>query len=333
MKTLKTSARDRVVAFLVAACAVPVVAGLSSCAECETLLDCPFGEVCTRDGTCVPEPGPRELPPCEVSEDSPLLDNEQGLLEDTTIWQCPLPISASGGEGPAFTGVTGTRITVSGSLFDLEISHNDLEFPPGSMLVFGLEPNRYFARNLDGPLENPLRAQLFVRPFAPSGDYEFYIGVDPGNGTQDKIRPTSLFRTDLRVIGVGSGDIQVNVSWDTVIDLDLHVFSPSGEHVYFGESEVASGGNLDLDSNIGCGANTDERNENIVWPTGTAIDGEYRINVNLFGSDCGFPVTNYRVVVIRDLQVFEIKEGTLLTSEVGQNGGDGELVTTVSWPP
>src|SRR5687768_2993378 len=102
MKTLPTSA---VTLLAVAACALPVVGGLSSCAECEALLDCPFGEVCTADGKCVPEPGPRELPPCEVSEDSPLLDPEQGFLDDTTIWQCPLPISASGGEGLAFTGV------------------------------------------------------------------------------------------------------------------------------------------------------------------------------------------------------------------------------------
>lgn len=318
---------------VLAACGLPVVVTASSCAECENLLDCPFGEVCSAEGTCVPEPGRRELPPCEVGAESPLLDNEQGLLDGTTIWQCPLPISASGGEGPAFTAVSGTRITVSGSLFDLELTHDGLEFPPGSILVFGLEDNRYFARNLDGPLENPLRAQLFVRPFAPSGDYEFYIGIDPGNGTQDAIRPTSLFRTDLRVIGVGSGDIQVNVSWDTVADVDLHVFSPTGEHVYFGDTLADSGGNLDLDSNIGCGASSDERNENIVWPTGTAIDGDYRVQVNLFGSDCGFPVTNYRVVVIRDLEVFEIKEGRLESDEVGQNNGDGELVTTVTWPP
>lgn len=323
------------------ACALPcatvlvvvvVVGNASACAECQTLLDCPFNEVCSRDGVCVPEPGPRELPPCEVTEDSPLFDNEQGLLDGDTIWQCPTDIVASGGNGPRFTGVEGTRITVTGSLFDLSFPHEG-EFPPGSILVYGVEEKRYFARTLDGPLENPLRAQLFVRPFANGGDYEFFIGVDPGAGTQDAVRPTSLFKTELRVLGVGSGDIQVNLSWDTTADVDLHVFSPAGEHVFYGESEVPSGGNLDLDSNVGCGSSSDERNENVVWPTGSAIPGEYRIHANLFFEDCGFAETNYRVVVIRDLEVVEIVDGTLLASEIDINDGAGELVTTVTWPP
>lgn len=322
----------RVLPLLTIVVLASTVASSSSCAECDDLLDCPFGEVCSRDGECIAEPGPRELPPCEVSEDSPLFDNEQGLPDGDTIWQCPQPIQAFGGVGPKFTGVEGTRITVSGSVFELELTHAG-DFPPGSILVYGVEDNRYFARSLDGPLENPLRAQLFVRPFADGGTYDFYIGVDSTSGRQDEIRPSSLFHTDLRVISVGSGDIQVNVSWDTIADVDLHVFSPTDEHVFYGDPDVESGGNLDLDSNVGCGGSSDERNENIVWPTGSAINGDYRIQVNLYGEDCGFPTTNYRVVVIRDLQVFEIKEGILLSSEVDQNGGDGELVTTVSWPP
>jgi hypothetical protein len=100
---------------------------------------------------------------------------------------------------------------------------------------------------------------------------------------------------DIRVIRVGTGDVQVSISWTGKSDVDLHIFEPSGEEVYFGHTTSATGGNLDLDSNAGCSID-DVNNENIVWPTGAAPHGTYRVVVD-YWSDCAAERSDWVVTV------------------------------------
>jgi uncharacterized protein YfaP (DUF2135 family) len=41
---------------------------------------------------------------------------------------------------------------------------------------------------------------------------------------------------------VGTGDVQVTVTWDADSDLDLHVVEPSGEEIFYGHPVSATGG-------------------------------------------------------------------------------------------
>ena len=54
------------------------------------------------------------------------------------------------------------------------------------------------------------------------------------------------------LVAVGTGDVQVSVSWDAESDVDLHVIDPTGDEVFYGQQLVTSGGSLDLDSNAAC---------------------------------------------------------------------------------
>jgi hypothetical protein len=85
--------------------------------------------------------------------------------------------------------------------------------------------------------------------------------------TAGRVGPFERFRA--RVASVGTGDVQVTLSWNTDSDVDLHVVDPSGEEVYWGNRRSASGGELDLDSNAACAIDR-VRNENIMWPVGRA---------------------------------------------------------------
>ena len=94
---------------------------------------------------------------------------------------------------------------------------------------------------------------------------------------------------------VGTGDVQVNVTWDLDVDVDLHVLDPSGEEIYYGNDMSTSGGTLDLDSNAGC--NLDHvKAENITWPVGGAPAGTYKVLVDYFEACTTGPV-NYVVTV------------------------------------
>lgn len=110
----------------------------------------------------------------------------------------------------------------------------------------------------------------------------------------------------VQFITAATGDIQVSVSWSDTSDVDLHVIDPNGAEVYFSNPDVASGGHLDIDSNAGC---TDDRdathpagfhknNENIVWPVGQAIPGDYTVILDYY-SHCGTSPTDWVVTVQR----------------------------------
>ncbi|MEM6449468.1 MAG: hypothetical protein AAF703_04040 [Cyanobacteria bacterium P01_D01_bin.105] len=83
-----------------------------------------------------------------------------------------------------------------------------------------------------------------------------------------------------------TGDVQVTLRWDTADDLDLYVQDPAGDEVYFGNTSIPSGGLLDVDANAGCAARMAAPVENIFWPTGEGVPGDYIVTVDLF-SHCG----------------------------------------------
>ena len=99
----------------------------------------------------------------------------------------------------------------------------------------------------------------------------------------------------MRVIKVGTGDVQVSVAWSGASDIDLHVFDPRGEEIYYDHKLSSSGGQLDLDSNGAC--DIDGRNaENVVWPPARAPHGTYRVVIDYY-DDCGVAQTDWIVTV------------------------------------
>lgn len=101
----------------------------------------------------------------------------------------------------------------------------------------------------------------------------------------------------LSVINVGTGDVQVSIAWIGASDVDLHVFDPAGEEIYFANKTAASGGTLDLDSNPACDIDG-KNNENVVFPTGSAPTGNYRVVVHYY-DDCGVAQSDWVVTVQR----------------------------------
>ena len=140
----------------------------------------------------------------------------------------------------------------------------------------------------------------------PSGSSleDVVLGVSPTMGaTQLRVRYAvegvnglGPFATQtVRIIRVGTGDVQINVSWSGASDVDLSVEDPSGELLFYGNTTAASGGKLDLDSNAAC--NIDGKNaENIVWGANRAPSGPYHVVVRYY-DDCGVARSDWVVTV------------------------------------
>ncbi|MEL6668566.1 MAG: OmpA family protein [Bacteroidota bacterium] len=74
---------------------------------------------------------------------------------------------------------------------------------------------------------------------------------------------------------LGTGRLQISLSWDTNTDQDIHVFTPSDGHIFWRSRFGDNGGQLDRDDRDGQGP------ENIFWET-EAPDGIYRVEVKDF---------------------------------------------------
>ena len=137
------------------------------------------------------------------------------------------------------------------------------------------------------------------------------------------VGPYSTLST--QVMQVGTGDIQVTLSWDTDADVDLHVVAPGGEEIYYGRRQSSTGGELDLDSNAGCRADG-VRNENITWPVGRAPRGRYTVRVD-YWSSCGATRTNYTVLVNNGGSV-QVVTGNFTGAGDRGGAGSGSTIAT-----
>lgn len=75
------------------------------------------------------------------------------------------------------------------------------------------------------------------------------------------------------VLRLGTGSLQISLSWNTATDQDLWVTDPSNTKIYYFNKTSSTGGRLDRDDVDGFGP------ENIFWLT-NAPDGTYNVQVN-----------------------------------------------------
>jgi hypothetical protein len=115
---------------------------------------------------------------------------------------------------------------------------------------------------------------------------EGYEGENPtfivsGKTINDEI--VKPVEEELIVKKVGSGALQVSLSWDKLDDVDLYVFTPSGEKLYFDHTETYDGkGKLDVDANMGCTIDDPIINSENIYFEKPLEDGDYIVVVHLY---------------------------------------------------
>jgi hypothetical protein len=126
---------------------------------------------------------------------------------------------------------------------------------------------------------------------------------------------------------VGTGKVQVSVTWDKESDVDLHLVEPGGDEIYYGNDVATSGGTLDLDSNAACDIDG-VKNENITYTTDPPR-GTYTVRVDYYDA-CTVTETKY-VVTVTVAGHTSTFSGTF--TGVGDEGGsgDGQTITTFTY--
>jgi uncharacterized protein YfaP (DUF2135 family) len=236
-------------------------------------------------------------------------------------------LAPAAGGGPRITA-SGNRTVINGGTLSVAIA-GDSPFNVVYVFIGGktLGLLGEFPGAIDGYYELRLpsarTAANVVLTFPqeiPLDEFDLQFAVASPSGVVGPY--TSLTTTVTRV---GTGDVQVTLSWDADSDVDLHVVAPGGEEIYYASRQSASGGQLDLDSNAGC-AIDGVRNENITWPVGRAPRGQYTVRVD-YWSSCGVTRSNYTVRVNNGGSV-QVVEGFFTGSGDQGGAGSGRTVAT-----
>ncbi|MBK9031214.1 MAG: hypothetical protein IPL61_07745 [Myxococcales bacterium] len=107
--------------------------------------------------------------------------------------------------------------------------------------------------------------------------------IYPGK-TMDERRTNIDAEIKARVTGRGGMydgvDVRASLLWDNRNDLDLHVTTPAGEHIYYGAKQASCGGWLDVDMNVS--GDSTKPVENVRWAKGKAPPGRYKVWVRNF---------------------------------------------------
>ena len=173
----------------------------------------------------------------------------------------------------------------------------------------------YWELDLDTPATSvPVLIVYAQQVGAPSFLMRWAGGASTGIG------PFGLANTAF--LGNGTGEVQVNISWNSRADVDLYVVDPLGEEVYYAHRGSHSGGQLDIDSNAACGTDG-PRAENVFWPFGIVPPrGDYIVRVN-YWSECGEEATDYVVTIRTKGGVPQTYTGRFIGDGVGGAAGAG----------
>lgn len=106
------------------------------------------------------------------------------------------------------------------------------------------------------------------------GEEEIGSGISVIETPQDDDMDERLNRE-----GGKSGAVQVTLSWDDYNDLDLHLFCPDGERIYFNNKISDCGGELDVDMNVK--PVSKHPVENVVWQN-LPPSGKYKVGVHFY---------------------------------------------------
>lgn len=136
----------------------------------------------------------------------------------------------------------------------------------------GREPARLIVDGVALPLSvNPDGS--FARPWS-FGAGSHGVAVRPAGGDAKSGKRVQFIEANA---GRVSPRLRVVLSWDTDhTDLDLHVVSPDGQHVWYGQRVVPNGGALDVDVTTGFGPE--------IYAAPVPVPGVYHVYVNYFGA-------------------------------------------------
>lgn len=159
------------------------------------------------------------------------------------------------------------------------------------------------------------------------------------SGQLDNGDVTAPVENEVFYIETMPGEIEVKLAFSNSKDVDLHLYTPSGEHIYYSNrggtyttddgEEITYG--LDIDSNAGCTLDHVNK-ENIYIPSELVQSGTYTVVVDMYSNcDPSIP-TSWSIVARYQGELITPTSGTNPASGVYSAGaGDGDMTRVMTF--
>lgn len=150
---------------------------------------------------------------------------------------------------------------------------------------------------------------------------------------------TEPYEAEISFVDSKSGELNINLTFSNAKDVDLHLFMPNGEHIFYGArggsvqmtdgSTVSYG--LDHDSNASCLIDN-LNNENIYIPAELIQPGTYRVVVDMFSNCNPNSSTSWSIVTRYKGELIPTTTGANPASGVYPVGaGNGDMTTAMTF--
>lgn len=128
------------------------------------------------------------------------------------------------------------------------------------------------------------------------------------------------------------GDLNINLTFNNAKDIDLHLYTPSNKHIFYGQRRWTSASGtefgLDHDSNLGCRIDN-LNNENIWIPSDCVESGEYRVVVDMYRNCDPSVSTSWSIVTRYHGEIIRPSSGNNPAAGIYQAGCGNNDMTTV----
>lgn len=216
---------------------------------------------------------------------------------------------------PQINGITGNSVVIPGGSVTLTVDAQDPQSDLSTLYIGAEGMDGYFT--VDVSQNKALTVVLLISQGLTRDTVRILMGGGDAAGNIGPFVGWTMVRTQ-----VGTGKLQVSLSWNQPNDLDLHLVEPTGEEIYYGNPTSSAGGYLDLDSNAGCSIDG-VNNENITYPDSVTLPaGQYIVRVD-FWSDCNVTDTTRYTVSAR-------LNGSLVSADSGSNPYSGSFAPGTS---
>ena len=195
------------------------------------------------------------------------------------------PTSSSSNIAPQALNLNSSVTSSNGSTAPLSFSYSNVNNNLGGCYVQIDGAGNYFnvPYNSNSSDSGELQVPLGIPTNVDGGEFCVNFCVYDESGLISNVVTTCV-----NVLRLGTGAVQVSLSWNTSTDQDLYVTDPNGEEISYLNVASISGGQLDRDDTDGYGP------ENIFWLE-DAPDGVYNVKVNDY-SETSTPNTVYLTV-------------------------------------
>lgn len=211
-----------------------------------------------------------ELPEFIDPADANLLSRVIILPDGAVRQNGDLPDPTGGSSAPIVTPTVTQILSSNGSTVPLTFTYSNVTGNLAGCFVQIDGANTFFnlPYTATSGTSGTLTVPITLPPNVLEGTFcvNFVITNEAGN-------VSNIVTTCVDVIVLGTGSLQITLSWTNGTDQDLHVTDPSGEIIYYANKTSSTGGQLDRDDTDGYGP------ENIYWLQ-NAPDGEYKVQVH-----------------------------------------------------